>query len=142
MRLIQYRGPGGVVCVGVVRGRERIEELAQPTSVRELAGVADESGERLASVVRARLAGRYADYGELVAGRRLLPPVHHPDPAHLILSGTGLNHTGSAMARDAMHGGGSRAGGSAATSEDDVTDSIRMFRSGVAGESRRPERSE
>ena len=121
------------MCVGVVRGRERIEELAQPTSVRELAGIADESGERLASVVRARLAGHHADYGELVAERRLLPPVHHPDPAHLILSGTGLNHTGSAMARDAMHGGGSGAGGSAATSEDDVTDSIRMFRSGVAG---------
>ena len=114
------------MCVGVVRGRERIEELAQPTSVRELAGVADEGGERLASVVRARLSGRYVDYGELVAERRLLPPLHHPDPAHLILSGTGLNHTGSAMARDAMHGGGSGAA-------DEVTDSIRMFRSGVAG---------
>ena len=68
------------MCVGVVRGRERIEELAQPTSVRELAGVADETGERLASVVRGRLSGRYADYGELVAERRLLAPVHHPDP--------------------------------------------------------------
>ena len=60
MRLLQYRNPGGDVCVGVVRDPERIEELAEPTSVRELAGVADESGEHLESVVRARLAGRYA----------------------------------------------------------------------------------
>ena len=134
MRLLQYRNPGGDVCVGVVRDPERIEELAQPTSVRELAGVAGETGEQLESVVRARLAGRYAAYGELVAERRLLAPVHHPDPAHLILSGTGLNHTGSAMARDAMHGGGSGAGGSGATgAADEVTDSIRMFRSGIAG---------
>ena len=61
MRLLQYRNPGGDVCVGVVQcDPERIEELAEPTSVRELAGVADESGEHLESVVRARLAGRYA----------------------------------------------------------------------------------
>ena len=127
MRVLQYRSSDADVCVGVVRDLERIEVLTEPTSVRELASIADTSGEPLENVVRARLAGRYADYAELVAERRLLAPVHHPDPAHLILSGTGLNHTGSAMARDAMHGGGG------AGAAEEVTDSIRMFRSGVAG---------
>ena len=68
------------------------------------------------------------DYQELVDQRRLLSPIDHPDPAHLMISGTGLNHTGSAMARDAMHGGS----GSGNDADDkNVTDSIRMFQLGA-----------
>ncbi len=33
----------------------------------------------------------------------LLPPVDHPDPAHCLVSGTGLTHLGSVRQRDAMH---------------------------------------
>lgn len=33
----------------------------------------------------------------------LLPPVCHPDPYKLLISGTGLTHIGSASVRDAMH---------------------------------------
>ena len=36
---------------------------------------------------------------ELAAGR-ILSPVDHADPAHLIVSGTGLTHLGSAEGRD------------------------------------------
>lgn len=56
---------------------------------------------------------------------RLLPPITHPDPAHLYLTGTGLTHLGSAAARDAMH---QKHG---ADEEAKLTDSMRMFRMGI-----------
>jgi hypothetical protein len=43
------------------------------------------------------------DYEQLYSEGRLLPPFDHPDPAHCFVTGTGLNHLGSAMARDSMH---------------------------------------
>ncbi len=54
---------------------------------------------------------------------RLLPPLLHPDPAHLHLTGTGLTHLGSASTRAAMH----------AKAPQDETDSMKMFRMGVEG---------
>jgi hypothetical protein len=59
---------------------------------------------------------------ELAAGR-LLPPIDHPDSAHLILTGTGLTHLGSAEGRDKMH--------RAAAAGERLTDSMRMFLEGV-----------
>ena len=38
-----------------------------------------------------------------LAKGRVLPPVDHPDPAHLLVTGTGLTHLGSAATRDSMH---------------------------------------
>lgn len=52
---------------------------------------------------------------------RVLPPILHPDPAHLFLTGTGLTHLGSASTRAEMHKKPSQ----------DETDSMRMFRMGV-----------
>ena len=48
-------------------------------------------------------------YEELLAtppgtGRAFVrPPLDHPDPFHVLISGTGLTHTGSMQARDEMH---------------------------------------
>lgn len=63
------------------------------------------------------------DLEALYAAGRLLPPVTHPDPAHLHLTGTGLTHLGSASTRAEMH---QKATG-------DETDSMKMFRMGVEG---------
>ena len=63
------------------------------------------------------------DLEALYAAGRLLPPVTHPDPAHLHLTGTGLTHLGSASTRADMH--------KKATA--DETDSMKMFRMGVEG---------
>ncbi len=63
------------------------------------------------------------DLDELYVTRRLLPPITHPDPAHLHLTGTGLTHLGSASTRAEMH---QKATG-------DETDSMKMFRMGVEG---------
>lgn len=52
----------------------------------------------------------------------LLSPVTHEDPTHLHATGTGLTHLGSADARDRMH-----------VTDAATTDSMRMFRDGLAG---------
>jgi hypothetical protein len=54
---------------------------------------------------------------------RLLCPIDHADPAHLLVSGTGLTHLGSAEGRDKMH---KAAAGHA-------TDSMKMFLMGLEG---------
>lgn len=54
---------------------------------------------------------------------RMLPPILHPDPAHLHLTGTGLTHLGSAATRAGMH----------MKADDSETDSMRMFRMGIEG---------
>ncbi len=60
------------------------------------------------------------DLGEVT----LLAPIDHEDPAHLLVSGTGLTHLGSAEGRDKMH---------KADAADQATDSMRMFLMGEAG---------
>ena len=55
---------------------------------------------------------------------RLLAPIDHPDPAHCLLTGTGLTHLGSAEGRDKMH---------KAAAAGNLTDSMRMFLMGVKG---------
>jgi hypothetical protein len=55
---------------------------------------------------------------------RLLAPVDHEDPAHLLVTGTGLTHLGSAEGRDKMH---------KAAQAGQATDSMRMFLMGVEG---------
>ena len=67
-----------------------------------------------------------ADYDEVQHENRLLPPLDHPDPAHCYLSGTGLDHLGSAQARDAMHT-------KLQADADNLTDSMRMFQLGLEG---------
>jgi hypothetical protein len=54
---------------------------------------------------------------------RLLAPIDHEDTAHLLVSGTGLTHLGSAEGRDKMH--------RAAQAEETLTDSMKMFLMGV-----------
>ncbi|HEY2931035.1 MAG TPA: AraD1 family protein [Acidobacteriota bacterium] len=55
---------------------------------------------------------------------RLLPPIDHPDPAHCLITGTGLTHLGSARQRDSMH---------AHAKPESLTDSQKMFEMGVKG---------
>jgi len=55
----------------------------------------------------------------------LLAPIDHPDPAHLVVTGTGLTHLGSAEGRDKMH--------RKAVENPAPTDSMKMFLMGVEG---------
>ncbi len=56
---------------------------------------------------------------------KFLPPITHPDAAHLHLTGTGLTHLGSAATRDSMHKKTTEA------AEETLTDSMKMFKMGI-----------
>ena len=86
----------------------------------ELANRAIETGRTLAD-----LAGELAATPIHLDEVRLLPPVDHPDPAHLLVSGTGLTHLGSAEGRDKMH--------RKLEESAQLTDSMKMFLMGVEG---------
>jgi hypothetical protein len=93
--------------------------------VRALAMRAIDAGQSLAETTAAcGVSGQVDIAAELDRGT-LVAPIDHPDPAHLILSGTGLTHLGSAEGRDKMH----RDAAAAAHQ----TDSMRMFLEGVEG---------
>lgn len=124
--LIQYRDLNGEVRVGLVVDSGRIETLIWRGSLYDLARNAISSRRKWVDLIRENRTGQYLDYALLEVEKRLLPPVFHPDPAHLLITGTGLTHLGSADTRDAMH---------AKFAADDVqlTDSMKMFRMGLEG---------
>ncbi|HWU73863.1 MAG TPA: AraD1 family protein [Sphingomonas sp.] len=115
--LIQFDdGARGVAALGD-DGARRITGAA---STLELANEAMAAGISLAEFAGARL-GEAID----LASVTLLCPIDHADPAHLLVSGTGLTHLGSAEGRDKMH--------RAAIETPAPTDSMKMFLMGVDG---------
>lgn len=92
-------------------------------SVYELAQEALSKGQSLADAARQRVGSHVEDAQELYQQGRLLAPLDHSDPAHLLVSGTGLTHLGSAQGRDQMH--------RKLAEEDKLTDSMKMFRMGL-----------
>ncbi|NWC96672.1 MULTISPECIES: AraD1 family protein [unclassified Pseudomonas] len=124
MGLVQFELNNGERRVGVVEGGQ-VREVHAARSVRDLALAAIEAGVTLQQQVERLGLGASHDYAELLAGQRILPPLDHPDPAHMLVSGTGLTHLGSASARDKMH--------QQAGDESAMTDSMRIFKWGVEG---------
>ncbi len=101
-----------------------MREVRSAHSVRELALAAIEAGVKLQQQVDSLGLGDSHDYAALLAEQKILPPLDHPDPAHMLISGTGLTHLGSASARDKMHQGGD---------DSALTDTMRIFKWGVEG---------
>ncbi|WP_394654136.1 AraD1 family protein [uncultured Sphingomonas sp.] len=115
--LVQFDdGARGVAAV-TADGARRVTGA---TTTLALAQEAMAAGTTLAASVEGRL-GDAVDLGAV----RLLAPIDHADPAHLLVSGTGLTHLGSAEGRDAMH--------KKAVENPDPTDSMKMFLMGVEG---------
>lgn len=100
-------------------------------SVYALAKAAANGGKSLADVVAAHGLGESVDLDTVYAEGRFLPPISHPDPAHLHLTGTGLTHLGSAATRDSMHK-------KASEQAEELTDSMKMFRMGLENGKPRP----
>jgi hypothetical protein len=126
VRLVQFFRENGARCVGMVAEDGHLLPVNRFASVYEMALASIRNGVTLASVTEGNLSGERLDYDAAVKERRLLPPLDHPDPARCIVSLTGLTHLGSAQSRDKMHA-------SNAAARDSETDSIRMFRLGIAG---------
>ncbi|AZC16974.1 AraD1 family protein [Pseudomonas sp. CMR5c] len=125
MRLIQFENDAGQRQVGRVEG-DRVHVLRNTASTRELALAAIDNECGLLQEAQARGSDSSLDYPRLLEQGRLLPPLDHPDPAHCLVSGTGLTHLGSAAARDKMHQ--QQAQGDAG-----ITDTMRIFKWGLEG---------
>jgi hypothetical protein len=130
MRLIQFLDETGRPSVGRVDAAGTlVAVLAGYSSTYELALAALARGVTLERLVEELGARGQAPYAALLASGRLLPPLTHPDPAHCLVSGTGLTHFGSASTRDAMH----LKAKASRQDESALTDSMRMFNWGIEG---------
>ena len=126
LRLVQFLDEAGNHQVAKVNtDGSQLQVLADTTRIYDLALQAGLTGSTLEEIVASRLMREWVDYDSVVATRRLLPPLDHPDPAHCLVSGTGLTHLGSAQARDAMH--------TKVDEDAPITDSMRMFQWGLEG---------
>lgn len=88
----------------------------------ELAQLAITAGQTLEQMVAKNGLGDSVDLPKLASEGLLDCPVRHPDAAHQFMTGTGLTHLGSASTRDSMH-----------ASDENMTDSMKMFRMGLEG---------
>jgi hypothetical protein len=116
--LVQFAEDGarGVAALDTQSNAWRVKD---PTTIRALAHEALASGIALADLASQR-TGDAIDLTTVT----LLSAIDHDDPAHLLVSGTGLTHLGSAEGRDKMH---------KAAAAGHATDSMRMFLEGVEG---------
>ena len=126
MHLIQFEKSNGKRAVGVVDGTAA-HQLKGATSVYALAKEAIKRKIKLKSLIKEKGLGKPIDAAAILAEGRMLPPIDHPDPSHLWITGTGLTHLGSASTRDAMHKSDQ------AAAEAPLTDSMKMFRMGLEG---------
>lgn len=125
IRLVQFFQVNGDRAVALVSEQPGVLQVIEGYAcVYDLALAAIRARETLAIFVQSRLSRTSLEYDPIMAEQRLLPPLDHPDPAHCLVSLTGLTHMGSAHARDQLH---------AALASGTATDSIRMFQIGVDG---------
>lgn len=126
MRLIQFIGPDDSRAVGIV-DQNSVRRVNGVDSVRELALKAISAGRSIGDEVRQNGVGASHDYDQLIADGKVLPPLDHPDDAHVMIAGTGLTHIGSASSRSKMHENASTG------DEADMNDTMRMFKWGLDG---------
>ena len=124
MRLAQFLDDNGKRALAVTaRGESRLVKGARTTL--DLARQAIESNVSLRKLIADRGVGKPVDLVRALDDRRVLPPIDHKDPAHVLVTGTGLTHLGSAEGRDQMH--------KDLADPSKLTNSIRMFKLGLEG---------
>ena len=99
------------------------------SSVFTLVGAAIAKDIDLSRAARQNATDEQLDYDAIYNGDsdwKILPAIDHPEPARCLVSGTGLTHLGSARDRQAMHA-------PSAEEFESLTDSMKMFRWGLAG---------
>jgi hypothetical protein len=127
MRLVQFLSEAGERRVGRVSDDGRgVQVLSGVGTTYQLAQQAARERRSLADLATAAGDSEMLDLSDLLTNRRVLAPLDHPDPAHCLITGTGLTHLGSAQARDAMHQAMQQA-------ETELSDSMKMFRLGLEG---------
>jgi hypothetical protein len=124
LRILQHRAADGTRSV-IAATADAAHFVTGVDSVRALAARAIGAGTDLAGAIDSCGLGTTVDIAAELAAGRLVSPIDHDDAAHLIMTGTGLTHLGSAEGRDKMHRD--------ATAAERQTDSMRMFLEGVEG---------
>lgn len=139
MRVVQFEIPGQGRRVGVIEDETVIDltsvnpELTRVYAVFQSAQEKQLSLNQLLSELSADSHAERLSYQNLLEGipggsaPHLLPPIDHPDPHCLFVTGTGLTHTGSMESRDQMHSDETE------QAETHQTDSAKMFAMGVEG---------
>jgi len=124
VRLLQFRRPDGRRAVGLVESAARVRVLAGCDSTYALAGRAIAQGVPVAMLARELAGDERVDYEALVASQSVLVPMDHPDPAHLLVSASGLTHLGSERTREQLR---------RALQDDEakLSDSLRLFKLGL-----------
>ncbi|CAN5138717.1 GguC family protein [soil metagenome] len=125
LRFVQLKEQDGTRILAAVNDAGLARRVEVADTLLALAQSALAAGATLAEAAQAHPLGARIDIPNALAEGRVLAPVDHPDSAHLILTGTGLTHLGSAEGRDKMH--------KAAQAGEQITDSMRMFLMGVEG---------
>ncbi len=95
MRLVQFREAGNAPAVAVVDG-STLRPVQGVASLYALARAALAERSSLAAATQRRTTDQTLDYARIEPDGRLLPPISHPDPSRLLVTGTGLTHIGSA----------------------------------------------
>lgn len=124
LHLLQIRDPDGSRAVAALTGTGA-RRVPGHASTYALAMAAIRAGRSLAAEVAAAGEGGRVDLDAALAEGRVLGPIDHPDPAHLLVTGTGLSHLGSAEGRDKMH--------KDLADPSKLSDSMKMFRMGLEG---------
>jgi hypothetical protein len=125
LRLLQFLNESGQPGVGwVTPDGLAVGTVGSFKSLYELASAALAAGESLEAVAERHKQEATLPYAPLLAARRVLAPLNHPDPSRCLVSGTGLTHYGSASARDQMH---------QKLAASTLSDSMQMFKWGVEG---------
>ena len=121
MNIVQIKHRGAIVAC-VVNG-DHLGVIAGNHTTYGLAQMALEKGVSLQTLIEKLGITKTLNYQACLDDGHVTLPIHHPDPAHFYICGTGLTHLGSADARNKMHVG----------EKVEETDSIKMFRWGVEG---------
>jgi hypothetical protein len=124
MRLVQFLARDGRRSVAVVADDAHGRVIQGTVTSYELANRAIAEKLSLKALVDRLGFGETVDIRAALAEGRVLAPLDHPDdPAHLIVTGTGLTHLGSAEGRDSMH--------KDLSDSAKLTDSMKMFKLGL-----------
>ena len=125
IRLVQISHPTlgkHVACVD----EPRLRMIPGFATTYDLAMEAIRCGRTITEIVKQNPPTESLEYEPIYKGLSawtMLPPVHHPaDPAHCVITGTGLTHKKSAENRQSMHG-----------DPWELTDSMKMYRIGLEG---------
>ncbi|EEY05522.1 conserved hypothetical protein [Brucella pinnipedialis M163/99/10] len=103
LRLVQFRDERGEAHVAACDDEGAAHVVGGVATTYELASAAISAGISLEEQVACSGKGEAVDIDAALASGRVGLPVSHADSAHLIVTGTGLTHLGSADGRDKMH---------------------------------------